>query len=320
MTEPKPAPTASRPEPLSLLWRFFAAPPTLLILVSLLALSLVLSTLIPQIPQEQSADPQAWLAVEPGALNLNSGLVRTLGLSDLYHALWFRLLLALTGLALFTWTVDAADLAWRAARGRWTRAALALWGSRPLQDCVSSAYPAEEVQARLGSFLARQGYRWAGVADQPLPTGVAVRRLVALWAQPLALAALLMALLSLAVLANWGWQNEDWRPAVGGSQVIGHNTPYTLRLDAYTSDPDGEGRLAAESTVTWLEDDKTVAQDLVREGWPATRAGLAVRQVGQVPGVTIHGTDKAGESLRLQSGSGAAYESGLPSRRPKFST
>jgi hypothetical protein len=66
-------PGASRFEPLSALWRIFAAPLTLLILMGLLALILALGTLIPQIPARATVDPQAWLSVLPGFLGQAGG-------------------------------------------------------------------------------------------------------------------------------------------------------------------------------------------------------------------------------------------------------
>src|SRR4030042_4346913 len=131
MTEQIPA-TTSRPEPFSLVWRFFAAPATLLILLALVGAALILSSLIPQIPLDVSTNPQLWLALQPDVLSPSNDLVQALGLYNIYHAFWFRLLLVLTGLALFTWGVESVEVAWRASRGCWTSPALALWGSHPL--------------------------------------------------------------------------------------------------------------------------------------------------------------------------------------------
>src|SRR5512136_2509962 len=108
--------TGSRPEPFSLVWRFFAAPATLLTLLALLAAALILSTLIPQIPPDASTNPQHWLTLQPEALSPSNDLAQALGLYGIYNAFWFRLLLVLTGLALFVWAAEAAELAWRAGR------------------------------------------------------------------------------------------------------------------------------------------------------------------------------------------------------------
>jgi len=273
------------------LWQFFAAPPTLLALAVLLAMLLVLGSFIPQIPAEVADDPQAWLAAQPEAVSSSNGLVRTLGLFDLYHTFWFRLLLAFTGVALFVWLVDSAELAWRAARGQWTPAALALWGRHPLRVLLPSGHAPDDVHARLGSLLSIHRYRSAGVGGQSARNVVAGRRAGLWWAQPAGLAALLVALGGLAVMSTWGWQSQEWRPAVGDTHSIAHDTPYSVRLEA----------LGTVCDVAWLENDQVVQEDQIGLGRPATRQGLVLRQVGTAPAVTIRGQDEAGRPLLFQS-------------------
>ena len=308
MTDQVPA-TVSRPEPLGFVWRFLTAPATLLILLALLAVALILSTLIPQIPPDVSSYPQYWLALQPDAQSPSNDLAQALGLYSIYHAFWFRLLLVLTGLALFVWGVESAEMAWRADRRRWTPSDLALWGSHPLRTRLPVPRTPDQVRARLGDCLSDRGYRIAEVArshgSETAPNWVASRRGAFLWARPLTFAALLLALLGLAIMTTWGWQSNQWQPAAGERMAVGHGTGYTIRLDAFEpltgseGQPDG-GRY--ESRIAWLAGDQIVGQGLVGIGQPATRGGLAVRQVGYVPDVTLRGLDQAGKPLRLLPG------------------
>lgn len=293
MSEPSITPTTSRPEPLSLVWRFFAAPPTLLILVALLAAVLIVSHLVPHSPSEID-DPRAWLAAQPGVLG-NSVSLQAVGLFDLAHALWFRLLLALIGLCLFVWAVESAEIAWRAGRGRWTPAALALWGRHPLQFRLSSGRSPDEALAGLRAFLERQRYRWSEVAASPGRSAVAGRHMLGWWAQPILFAALILSLVGLGTAATWGWQGTEWRPAPGERRPVGYGTNVSVELAAFDNAA-GE----YESQVTWLEDDRAVRQDRVALDRPATWNGLVVRQVGTVPAVTVRGTDQAGQPLLFQ--------------------
>ena len=308
MTEQAPA-TGSRPEPFSLVWRFFAAPATLLILLALLAVALVLSTFIPQIPSNVSANPQYWLALQPERLSPTNDLAQALGLYGIYNAFWFRLLLVLTGLALFVWAVESAELAWRAGRGRWMPSALALWGSHPLRHRLPVSRAPAQIEGQLGDCLAGCGYQTAEVTRSHeiavAPNWVASQRVVLLWARPLAFAGLLLALLGLAIVAIWGWQSGKWQPAVGERLAVGHGTGYTIRLDAFEPPTGGEGQPDGgqyQSQITWLTGDQPVGQGLVGVGRPATRSGLAVRQVGYVPDVTLHGVDQAGKPVLFQPG------------------
>jgi cytochrome c biogenesis protein len=290
-------------------WRFFAAPATLLILLALLAAALVLSTLIPQIPPDVSTNPQLWLALQPELQSPSNDLAQAVGLYGIYDAFWFRLLLVLTGLALFVWMVESAELAWRASRGRWTPSTLALWGSHPLRHRLAVPRAPAQIEGQLGGSLAGRGYRTAPVARshgiETAPNWVASRHGALLWARPLAYAGLLLALLGLAMMAIWGWQSSQWQPAVGERLAVGHGTGYTIRLDAFDPltgaevQPEG-GQY--ESRITWLAGDQPVGQDLAGIGRPATRGGLAVRQVGYVPDVTLRGVDQAGKPVLFQPG------------------
>jgi hypothetical protein len=290
-------------------WRFFAAPATLLILLALLAVALILSTLIPQIPPDVAANPQLWLALQPGVLNPSNDLAQALGLYGIYDAFWFRLLLVLAGLALFVWAVESAELTWRASRGRWTPSSLALWGSHPLRRRLLVSRAPDHLRAQLGRCLAGRGYRTAEVAPfhgiASAPNWVVSRRGALLWARPLAFAGLLLALLGLAIVTIWGWQSSRWQPAAGERLAVGHGTGYAIRLDAFEPLTGSEGRPDGgryEIRITWLAGDQPVGQGIAGVGRPAARAGLAVRQVGYVPDVTLRGLDQAGKPLRFQPG------------------
>ncbi len=298
----------TRFDPLSALWRLAAAPQPLLVLMGLLALALVLGSVIPQIPPQAVDDPQAWLAVQSGLFGQRNGLVRALGLFDLYHAFWFRLLLALTGLILFVRAVESAELAWRATRsfqgrGRraWVTGDLALWRSRVPQVRSSFALPPDEALARLRRFLAQRRYR---LADVPAPSSlnlVVGRRQFLLWAQPVLYGGLLIALIGLAIAGNWGWQSDDWQPAPGESRGLGHDSPYAVRLDAFDLQLGEDGRLRGyRSEITWLKDSSASVQDVAGVGQPATFRGVAVRQVGYVPAVKMRGWDDTDRQLALQ--------------------
>ncbi len=311
MTEETPTPRATRLEPLSLLWRFFAAPQTLLTLMGLVAVTLVLGTLIPQIPPRAVEDPEAWMALQSQVLVQMSGPIGALGLFDVHHTFWFHLLLALTGLTLFVWVVDSADLAWRATawriRGRelWTPAAFSAWGKYALRMRFPSSRSLRDTLAQLRGFLTQDGYRCADVPGLSDPSLVASRRALALWAEPIVYAALLIALIGLGIVGNWSWRNSDWQPAPGESRAVGHGTAFVVRLDSFALQQGdaghGNDRLHKyRSEITWLEDGIAVRQDVVGAGRPARFHGVTVRQLGYAPTVKVRGWDDAGHSLVFQ--------------------
>jgi hypothetical protein len=302
MTNEIPTARTSHLEPLSVAWRVLAAPQILMILLGLDTLALVLASVVPQIPPQALGDPQAWLAVQSGPLSSAANLVRVLGLYNVYGSFWFRLLLVLTGLLLFVWLLDAADLAWRASRNRpWPATAFVHWGRHAPQVSSLSCFDQQETAARLQRFLAGLGYRWTRVAGLEVRNLVASRRGAFLWSRPLAFAALLLALAGLAIASAWGWQDPDWQPAPGDVWTVGHGTAYRLRLDSFAPESGLNGLLCDyRSQITWLQGDEALSQSLASTGRPATRDGVDVRLVGYVPDINLRAWDENGRPLTLQ--------------------
>jgi hypothetical protein len=289
-------------DPLSALWRVFAAPQILLILVGLLALALVAGALIPQIPADYSEDPQAWLAMQSGIWAQAGGILRTLGVFNILSSLWFRALLAFLGLCLFVRMVDSAELAWLVTRREGlTPALFSSWIDHPPARQVSVSLPGHETMERASALLSERGYWTRALPGISVPTTVAVRRGLMFWARPFAYGSLLVALVCAAVAGAWGWQGEPWRPRQGEVHAVGHDTPYSVRLDAF-SIVAGEGEWPTEysSTVTWLEGESVVEQGLVGAGRTSSHAGFTLRQVGYVPIVRMRGWDSDGQPLMLE--------------------
>lgn len=295
-------PARSRFDPLSVAWRAFAAPQTLLALMGLVSLALALGILLPQIPVAAVGDPQAWLAVRGGRLGPAGDLLLVLGFFDIFHSLWFRLLLILVGLSLFVRAIDTTELAWYSTGLRpWPATPPSSAGSHPPERQLATFLGLDEVEVQLGTLFARMGVRFAGASSSSLLNLVAVRRGWVLWARPLAYAALLLALAGLAITSSWGWQGEEWQPVPGESRALAHDTPYVVRLDTFDLEAGDAGRLQDYSSqITWLEGESEVQQDTIDMGRAATRQGVSVRQVGFVPVVRLRGWDLDGRLLELE--------------------
>jgi ResB-like family len=301
-------PRQTRFEPLSALWRVLAAPETLLVLMGLVALAFALSMSVPQIPPQATGDPEAWLATQTGFFRQASGPIRALGLFSLFHAFWFHLLLALTGLCLSVRAVESIEWAWRATgQASWTQrtedvqAAFAAWGHRPAQISQSSCLPGVKVKARLGERLRGHGYWVIDVPASPVPSLLAGRHRAALWARPAVYGGLLLTSVGLAILTTWSWQSDLWQAVPGDTRAIGHGLPFAVRLDAFNMQwSDGQRLLDYRSEIAWLEGDAELAQEVVGVGHPATRQGVTVRQVGYSPIVRVRGHDANGRPLTLE--------------------
>jgi hypothetical protein len=299
-----------------MLWRVFSAPQTLLLLMGLLSLTLGVAAWVPQIPSQESSEAQAWLAAQPGLFGQENSFVRALGLHDLYHTFWFRLLLVLTGLGLFVRTVDAAELAWRATNTRGRAAMPPPWQSMLPVRRIAAPLPLAETAPRVEEYLTRCGCSRSELPASPaspaapaapatLRTLVAGQRAWALWLRPAGYAALLLSLLGLFLAGSWGWQDDPVQLLPGESRSVDHGTSLGFRLDGFRLHLARRGQLTGyESEITWLEDQAETGRAVAGIGRPARQGGVALHQAGFVPVVRLTAQDGAGRPLPLQDGSG----------------
>jgi hypothetical protein len=309
MAKDTPTSRASRPDPLSVLWHVLAAPQTLMVLLGLLVLTLTLASLLPQIPLSARSDPLQWLATQPGLTRL--GLVRSLRLFDLTHSLWLYLLLALLTVVFLVRLAEAVELAWRSTGpARWTATSFRFWSEGTVDEQTSTLAPTDAVD-QVRQQLPGRAWRWSRVADAPVVTHVAGRRAWALWARPVACVGFLAALLGILLLLTLGWRSEVWQPQLEEDRAVGPGGATTIRLDAFDLQRDSSGSVvAATSQVSFRGGETNFGPFSLSAGHPAAFHGVAVRQLGYLPVLSIRGWDAEGYPLLLQ---GEDTGPGLPS-------
>jgi cytochrome c biogenesis protein len=91
----------------NLVWSFFSSVKLTFVLLMILAIVSILGTLIPQMPQRESVEFARGLS--PGVFRLFS----LLNLFDMYHSLWFRLLIGLLVLNLIICSLDRFPTTWK---------------------------------------------------------------------------------------------------------------------------------------------------------------------------------------------------------------
>ena len=93
-------------------WRFFSSVKLTLFLLIVLAIASILGTVIPQMPQRESLEFAKGLS--PGMFKFFS----VINLFDMYHSLWFRLLIGCLALNLIICSMDRFPATWRQFRFR----------------------------------------------------------------------------------------------------------------------------------------------------------------------------------------------------------
>ena len=91
----------------NVIWVFFSSVKLTIVLLIILATASILGTLIPQMPQRESIEFARGLS--PGVFKF----FNLLNLFDMYHSLWFRLLIALLALNLLICSIDRFPGTWK---------------------------------------------------------------------------------------------------------------------------------------------------------------------------------------------------------------
>lgn len=300
----RPAVPPPRPAPLDTFWRVAGSRPVSLLLLVFVGLSLVLGNLFPQLPPEaaeSTADRARWFVNAVSSLGSLGTPLRALGLLDIAHAPWWRILLALCLFHLSLILADEGRRAWRLSR----RLPLAF----PARFALSPASLPHPVTREGAS---RALYRYGSPVVTTERDGAvilyAARRPGAAWARPLACLGLLLILVWVLVGERFSWRDTRLVLPPGEAVALAQSPLWELRL--VDEDPP---RLA------FVHGSRVVAEQTLAAGSPARYRGISVHLLGDGPALTVRGHETGGQPLALQSitaGRPATYTLALAFEQP----
>jgi hypothetical protein len=291
------AATSPRRDSLDALWRMASGKTTRLVLLALLALSLVLGGLLPQLPAADVVDTATanrWLSTTVTRYGTLGTPLRAVGLFDIAHALWFRLLLALLAFHLLLSAVEATQTAWAALSSR--RPPLPP-SDAPHEASASLPPPLRKAVDAVRSQLAASGLRVLGEdLEEETPTGAflyADRARIGVLGPLLGNVGALLLLLGLFINSAWGWQTADLLLAPEQEIALGHDTGLRLRLEEAASTADS-------GQIVFLDGSGQAITRSLGFAHPARSGGIGVHQKGEGPALMVIGWDETGQPISLQ--------------------
>jgi cytochrome c biogenesis protein ResB len=296
----------SQRDVLDVLWRLFSSPYLTLTLAVAVALALCVAAVLPQHPEAARSDAairSQWLALVHHRYPTTGEALLAVGAFDVFHALGFRLVIALLAFNLCLSLIDLVETAWQYRRAPAVRRSDSffaeeesvisltlqttslLWDEAPgvVRRALTAtlARPREEHAQDVAYFHADSG-PWS------------------LWGTLALQAGVLLMIAGGLVSVRFGWQAEAIRVGVGQPTAV-HGTSHELRLDDLAV---GDNGLRAE--VVLLEEGREARQGVVTAWRPLRVGGLTVRGMGYGPAVVVRAMDDAGQPLMLQSFVGGA--------------
>jgi hypothetical protein len=276
--------TSPRPDPWRIAWNILTSNELLGLTLLATALLLALAAWIPQAP-DSASNPigySRWLAETRANLGSSFALWQQIGLFSLESHLALRVLLALAALALIVRLLEGIGAAWLA----WRRSPVLSRGAAELASEPSLEEMATTLQAR----RLRVGYQGNTLYADRFTLSDAGS--IALY-----LGALLV-LMGLAISAVAGWRASNLTLGVGQATLVGHGTPYSIRLDSF--DPTGAGEL------TLLSEADLIGTSRLKFGQPMHLAELSIFVSGNGPAIRASATLTDGQPLRLQTSATSA--------------
>jgi hypothetical protein len=271
----------SRSDALDSLWRFASSGRVTLALIALLAATLTLATIFPQLPTGlDSAAADRWFSAAVAGYRSLGTLLRAVGAFDILQGLWLRVLLAFLAYNLALRLADQL----RRIRQAWRAVAL----PPPFPPDLPAARVTLAVTLEAATNIVQEAMHLRypvliSAADAGHARVYGRRRRAGLLAAPVLSLGLLLLLTGLVVNSLAGWPSADIALAANSSAGISVGGGLQLLLDSI----EGEGR-ATRSNVTMTRADGR--QERLTAGYtrPARSGNLWIAQRATGPALQTH--------------------------------
>ena len=299
----------------------------LAVVLALIALTVLLGILLPQLPvgADQGDAAARWLAETSSRFGSLGGALRSAGLFDLVHSAWLRGVLGLLAFVLLLRLgLVLGDLH---KRLRYIDPAAIASESRrwPLQSAFSLEGDVASALAGLNEDLCNEGWRVAAsridAASQPWSKTdasvvlAAERSVRGLWSEPLIILGALVILVGLWLGQLVGWRETNVTLVPGQPVQLSRNG---MSLLATTSG--GPGTSGVDAVTAQPAGGQAITKPL-----PSARAahlaGVTIRRTGEGQALTVSAQDSAGRPVSFQrledQGAGVQTELNLVFDRPR---
>jgi hypothetical protein len=260
------------------IWNSLTSNTLLAVVLLAIALLLSLAAWLPQAP-DGTSDPVAfsrWRGETQMRLGSAFTLLQQIGLFSLERGPALRVFIAVLGFCLALRLLDSIRAAWSARQSPQQPE------HAPLE--ITTEQSLDDVAAALRKRRFRVIQESDALRADRFPVADAGQIAIYLGA--------LLVLAGLAISSAAGWRASNVTLGVGQMVVIGHGTPYSLRLDALDADLTGR--------ITLLKEAEAIAESNLAVGQPLRWGDLAVFLAGTGPAIRASATLTDGQLLRLQ--------------------
>ena len=298
-----PGPTTAHRDigALEALWALFSSMKTAIVLLLILALGSVAGTVI-----EQNQPPEVYLKAYGQA---GYGLLRALGLTDVYHSAWFTALMALIGVNLAVCSINRFGIAWR----RTFRPEVDVTPERVSGMTRSERFElrvsVKDAAAKLTGALRSRGYHVNPSASGDRVSLHASKGRISIWGPYLTHVSILVIFVGAILGGFLGFDGYATIPEGGSISAYyptGSDEPASLgfevALDKFSIDHDARRNPTAYKSDLMVRDGgKQVARKVIDVNHPLTYRGVSFYQSDYgLAGVVLKITAANGETETLR--------------------
>ncbi len=288
--------------PLGQIWRLFASVRLALTLILLLAAAVLAGTLLMQAPPsvlDNQASYELWLERARGRYGaFLTDVFDIFQMFNVFHSVWFRLLLALLTANLLVSSINRWKGIWTTAFSGSTRMADTFFLRAPFTSSLATVLPVPATAERARQTLARSRYRVRTQVDTDAVAIYADRNRLSGFGSFLNHVSLVLILAGATVGSIWGFTDSEFIIAEGSTRQLGRGTDISIGLVHFVDEYylDGSPK-DFRSEVMLYDNGVPVKETTIRVNSPMSYEGVRFHQsfFGQTADIQV--VSQTGQTL-----------------------
>lgn len=226
------------------IWRFFTSVRLALVLILMIAAAVLAGTLIDQAPGSVIANPtayDAWLERAEGKYGVWTNVFDALRLFNVFHTLWFRILIGLLTANIIVCSINRWKGIWTTAFRTRIRMGDAFFQHARFNASMTAQMPAAAAAERARRALSRARYRVVTQTDEGAVALYADRYRLSRFGTYLSHLSLVLILAGTVIGGLWGFHDDEFIIPEGTTRDVGRGTGLSVELVEFTDEYDVQG-------------------------------------------------------------------------------
>jgi len=282
-------------------WHFFTSVRLALVLILVMTAAALAGTLLDQAAPSVVADKQAyaqWLEEARGRYGVWTDVFNFLQLFNVFHTLWFKLLIGLLTTNIIICSLNRWKGVWATAFQNRIRMGDAFFDHSRYRAQLDAAMPMNVAAERVRRALSRSRYRVATEVEEESVAVYADRNRFSRFGTFLAHLSIVMILAGTVIGGMWGFKDSEFIVPEGTTREVGNGTNLSVGLEHFADEYWLEGPPKDfRSELVIYENGVEVKRGIVRVNSPLSYKGVRFHQAFFGQSAVINVKDEAGEVL-----------------------